>query len=479
MNEKEIAQHYEKNFNRILSALNYSMDEISIADANGKMIYVNRGCEKISGISQENLVNVDIDTTCESIWFPRCRPLVMESKERLSLIQESPSGKKVITTCTPVFDENGEIDCIVTNCREFSLLEKNESDINEIAIKKLFQDTEILRKKEFAQRNCHFITQNNKLKDILQMIDSLSNVDSNVLITGESGTGKSLLADYIHKISNRNNMPFVCINCATIPEALLESELFGYVGGAFTGANKKGKKGLFEEADRGTLFLDEIGDLPLYLQGKLLKVIQDGTFYPVGSTQEKKVNCRIIAATNADIKKMTEEKSFRLDLYYRLNVVSIKIPPLRYRREDLLLLIYHFLHNMEKKYSTIEHVFSKEAIKLLTNYDWPGNVRELENCIERLVVTVRNTEISADHIREVIDVESLSKNNKPNLIYEYLEMDESMSFDEYMESVEKEIITRYYQVYKSSRGVAKALQISDSKAARLIRKYCTKTVIIS
>ena len=233
-----------------------------------------------------------------------------------------------------------------------------------------------------------------KMRSILETINRISNFDSTVLITGESGTGKSMLANFIHSKSKRANRPFVTINCAAIPENLIESELFGYVPGAFTGANPKGKQGLVEQADTGTLFLDEIGLLPLNLQAKFLQLIQEKTYTPIGAVKTKKVDVRIISATNLNLKKQIQEKNFREDLYYRLRVIEFYMPPLRERQDAIDSLIDYFLNLYNKKYG-IRKTISQNARQLLHNSSWSGNIRELQYVIERLVVTSRENRITS------------------------------------------------------------------------------------
>lgn len=235
------------------------------------------------------------------------------------------------------------------------------------------------------------------IQEIFEMIERVAPAQSNILITGESGTGKEVVAKAIHNRSPRSQKPFIAINCTAIPDTLLESELFGHAKGAFTGAVER-KKGLFEEAEGGTLFLDEIGDLDMALQAKLLRVLQERKIKPVGDNQMKSIDVRIIAATHKDLKKSIQEKNFREDLYFRLSVIPIVVPPLRHRQEDIPLLAQHFLN----KYSVINNKlvtgFTTEALQKLMNMPWPGNVRELENLVERMVVLTRNPSIQANEI---------------------------------------------------------------------------------
>jgi DNA-binding NtrC family response regulator len=253
--------------------------------------------------------------------------------------------------------------------------------------------TELRRLQHEVETHYHFdniIGKSAAMQRVFALVDRLKDSTVNVLLTGESGTGKDLLARTLHYHSARAHAPFVPVNCAAIPEQLLEAELFGYVQGAFTDA-RKDKKGLFTEAHRGTLFLDEVGELPLLLQTKLLRVIEDKEVRPLGSTKGERVDVRLIAATNRDLRRAVQDGAFRQDLYYRLNVVDIHLPPLRERPEDIALLIQHFFATSAQ--SSLAKRLSPEALRMLLNYPWPGNVRELENVIERALVLCQGEEI--------------------------------------------------------------------------------------
>ena len=228
------------------------------------------------------------------------------------------------------------------------------------------------------------------------LLEQIADTESTVLINGENGTGKELISKSLHYNSSRKNKKFIIINCGAFNDNLLESELFGHVKGSFTGANQD-KKGVFEAADGGTLFLDEIGETSMAMQVKLLRVLQEGTFTPVGSTVTKKSNVRILAATNRDLKKMVKEETFRQDLYYRLNVINVIVPPLRERKDDIPILVEHFL----KKKSKIKKELNKDTLSILMNHNWPGNVRELENEIERVcVLSGKDTIVGPEHLSE-------------------------------------------------------------------------------
>jgi transcriptional regulator with PAS, ATPase and Fis domain len=298
---------------------------------------------------------------------------------------------------------------------------------------------------------------------VLQVATKVAQVTSTVMILGESGVGKEVVARFVHNASLRRGGPFVTINCGAIPPNLLESELFGYEAGAFTGAKRQGKPGMIETASSGTLFLDEISDLPLDLQVKLLQVIQERRLTRVGGIQPIEVDIRIIAATNRDLAKMVERGEFRADLFYRLNVVPIVIPPLRSRRDDIIPLIYHFLakHNNTHRYNK---TISRETREVLTQYSWPGNVRELENLIERLVVTVEGDEIGVEDLPQHVKERDVNCNSK--VIVEGV-----IPLREAVEEVERQLIKHAQEEHETTYEIAEALGVNQSTVVRKLKKY--------
>ncbi len=265
-----------------------------------------------------------------------------------------------------------------------------------IKVKNLQRENLILRKKLSKRYRCgDIISKNARMRDMLDLVAEIANLRSTVLIRGESGTGKELVARAIHFSGDRASKPFICVSCAALAETLLESELFGYEKGAFTGAADR-KKGKFEIADGGTIFLDEIGDISAKLQADLLRVLQERSFYRLGGTEEVHVDARVIAATNRNLQHAVAEGRFREDLYYRLNVIEIRIPPLRERTDDIPLLARHFLDRLSRELRKDVQGISEDALRVLVDYDWPGNVRDLENSIERALVTCKNRLLSED-----------------------------------------------------------------------------------
>ena len=302
-----------------------------------------------------------------------------------------------------------------------------------------------------------------KMEETIELALRVARVDSTVLIKGESGAGKEIIANIIHKQSHRSETgSFIKINCGAIPGQLLESELFGYEEGAFTGAKRLGKPGMFELANNGTLFLDEIADLPQELQVKLLRVLQFKEIIRVGGTKTQKINIRLITATSKNLEEMMKKGEFRNDLYYRLNVVPITAPALRERSDDILPLVVFYLDQFNKKYDYSKR-FSNEAMEILTDYQWPGNVRELVNLIERLVVTTKGDTISVKDLPSSIP-------QKENL-FTLMENHHTGSLKEIMDTVEKEALLKAFKENGSSRKAAKALKISQSSIMRKARKH--------
>ncbi|WP_235822050.1 sigma-54 interaction domain-containing protein [Gottfriedia luciferensis] len=434
--------------------LDNSPNEFYVLDKDARIVYINKACERHYGIKLKDVVGKSNDELIsKEYWKPRILPLLLKEKKTVIMKQISYVGKEIITTAIPLLNEKQEIELIITTSQDANykdLYIPDEQEINQMDQAALYKN--------------NIITNNKEMNNIVKICEKVAKVDATVLIQGESGTGKGVIAKYIHQKSNRSNAPFLSLNCATIPEELLESELFGYKDGAFTGATKGGKQGLLELADGGTVFLDEVGDISPKVQAKLLKVIQEFEFMPVGGKQTKKVNIRILAATNRNLYEMVQNKEFREDLYYRLHVVNLNIPPLRDRKEDIIPLTYHFLSEFNRKHQ-VNVIISEEALDIFYNYSWPGNIRQLENMLESLVVT-------SDGIIQKDDLTSLIvENRSQNPVNEELT---DASLQASLEEVEKNIVINSYTKYRNTRKVADDLEISQSKAARLVRKYCSE-----
>ena len=451
---KEIKEKMEKikaeNLNLNI-AMDFSVDNIHLTDGEGNILRVNNAFEERVGSKRQDIEGRNVrDLEAEGAYKPSVVRMVIREKRRLTMMQEGPTGK-TITTSTPVFDENDKIFRIVSNARLVDELTLLSSYFGEIGTS-VIEDC----------RDIKVIFESKIMKSLMKQLDFIANVDSSILFRGGSGTGKSILARYVHEKSTRKSGRFMQINCAAIPENLMESELFGYETGAFSGASKTGKPGLIELAHKGTLFLDEIGDMPLPLQVKLLQVLQNKQVTRVGGENPIDLDIRIISATNQDLEEMIKEKTFREDLYYRLNVIPIDIPSLKERKEDIKPLVDWFLKKYNERYQK-NVMLSKEVISYLLEYNWPGNIREMENLIERLIVTNEIGLIT----KEDLPIELVCGKIKTESVV----IRKIIPLKDAVEEVERQLIINAYDELKSSYKVAKLLGISQSAAFRRIRKY--------
>jgi PAS domain S-box-containing protein len=444
--------------------LDYSYDGIWITDGKANVLKINRAHERISSIKAEQVVGKSMKDLADQGLVPESVSLeVLERKETVTILQKELNGKISISTGNPVFNANGDISMVITNTRDITelndlrrQLEEKNKELDKLSQEKLLN-------------NMGCVHQSQKMKELLKTVSQVAKTDATVLILGESGVGKEIIAELVHGLSSRNNKEFIKINCGSIPESLFESELFGYEKGAFTGATQHGKKGLFELAHGGDVLLDEISELPLNMQVKLLRVLQHGEFVKIGSNKSTKVDVRIIASTNRNLQQMVKEGKFREDLFYRLFVVPIKVPPLRERKEDISILIYHYLEGFNRKNRTNKEI-SLEAINLMTQYDWPGNVRELINVIERLVITAPANEILPEHLPPQFNKVNANSD-------EVIQVSKIMPLEEAVQELEKKLINLAIEKLGSSlssRKIAKLLQISQSSASRRIQKYGIK-----
>ncbi|NSW82938.1 MAG: sigma 54-interacting transcriptional regulator [Syntrophothermus sp.] len=372
----------------LVNILMRSYDAILITDSHGTVVLVNQATADCLGVQVEELIGQNVNDLVKSgLYSPSPTMEAIKTRSVVTALLKARNGNLLVATSVPVLDAQGEVQWVVTNTRFKSLvdnyiealeLEKAKSDRYKMVLEYLSSAV--------AGDTKSIVAQSPKMRQVLNICDSVARTDSTVLIVGETGSGKEVLARYIHRISARAQEPFIPVNCAAIPHELMESEFFGYAPGAFTGASNTGKPGLFEMADKGTLFLDEIGELPLSMQSKLLRVLETQEVQRVGGTSLQKVDVRLIAATNRDLKSMVEQKVFRSDLYYRLNVIPLHIPPLRERPEDIIVLANKYLEELNRKYG-FNKKLSLQAIQEFLKYNWPGNVRELRNVVERMAVT--------------------------------------------------------------------------------------------
>lgn len=437
-------------------AFEYSADSFSIADANGVFLLVNDAFLESTGTKGEEVIGrCTADLVKEGRYGPDSSILLaLKEKSRVAILQGG-AKREALSISNPIFDEEGNIKYVVTSARFFD----EHKLLNQyVSTRGNEEETELL-----CQNHRKMIWKSTLMKEILSLVKIIAPTDSSVMLTGETGTGKSVLARYIHENSNRSEGNFVEINCAAIPDSLIESELFGYESGAFTGANSKGKIGLIGLADGGTLFLDEIGDMPLNLQAKLLQTLQNRTVTRVGGDKAEDVDIRLITATNMDLEKMVEEGTFRSELYYRINVVPIHLPALRERCEDVAVIISTALERYNSEYNK-EVILSNGARAALEQYHWPGNIRELENTMERLIVTNRSGVI----IEEDLPIKIFASDAE---MTKDIRINSIMPLKDALEQVEKQLISIAYTKDNSSYKVAEMLGISQSAASRKIIKY--------
>jgi PAS domain S-box-containing protein len=363
-----------------------SQDGMYLADCRGKTLRVNQAYEKITELDRNDLLGRHLgDLVKEGVLDHSVTLDVLEKKCSVSIMQNIRGGKRVLVTGTPIFDKQGKIALVVSNVRDMTALTglRNELDKAKL-LSELYQQS--LREQDQYEHALEGLVAKSKaMSDVIKKAIKVAGFEAQVLIRGESGVGKSMLARVIHNVGPRKDGPFTKINCGVIPESLMESELFGYEKGAFTGAASEGKAGLVETGQGGTVFFDEVGELTPAMQVKLLQVIDEKTFTRVGGTKPVKVDVHIIAATNRDLDQLKKQGRFRDDLYYRLNVVPISIPPLRERSEDVLLLALKALEKLNANRGMHKQM-RPEVLERLIHYDYPGNVRELINLVERMVV---------------------------------------------------------------------------------------------
>lgn len=448
-----------------------SYDGIYITDANGKTTWYNKAFLRISGLTSAQLNGNTVFELLENGWLPNSvvAEAIREQRSTTSLI-DYYNGSEGLVTATPVFDDNGKLLRVIANVRDLTELNKLKRQLDETkALTTSYRQT-LQEIQSIGTNGNQMIYRSSVMEKIVFLAHKIAMADTPVLILGESGVGKDVLAHYIHQVSDRSkNGTFVKVNCGAIPEQLLESELFGYESGAFTGASRKGKAGLFEVADKGTIFLDEIGEMPLSLQVKLLGVLQDMEIKRVGSTKPIPIDVRVIAATNANLEAMIEEKRFRKDLYYRLNVLSIHVPPLRERAEDVFALLLHYLDRFNKKYH-MKKSFSPDVINRLLSYHWPGNIRELKNLVERLVVISEDDTIDFSQLPLVIK-EKRKECLEVDADQPVVPNDERHTLKELMAEQEKKILTHYLSVYRPMKKCAEVLGIDLATLVRKKKRY--------
>ena len=441
-----------------------SSDGLFVCDANANVIRMNPASEKIHNLSASIIVGRNMRELIEEGFISRSAALeASKSKKRVTLLQDK-DGHKLISIATPVFDEQGELNRVVVSERDITEIDNLQRELEkQEAIKDSFRD-QMVAMQQAELDSQQIIARSPTMIRALQQSIKVAKADSSVLILGESGVGKGLIADLIHNKSTRAKHPLIKINCGAIPESLIEAELFGYEKGAFTGALSSGKPGHFELANEGTLFLDEVAELPLSSQVKLLRFLEDARITRLGDTKSRVVNVRVLAATHQDLEKMVDQGKFRLDLYYRLNVIPIQVPAVRDRPDCITPLIRHYIDKFTQKIGSRKRL-TRAALDSLTAYPYPGNVRELMNICERLVVMSETELIDLSDLP--MQITSHTASNKPSSF----DLPHGVSLQQTLDLVEKELLKKALQKFHNQTEIAQALEVNQSTIARKLKKH--------
>ncbi len=443
-----------------------SSDGIWLCDGSGKIIKINGASEKINDIKAKDVVGKNVREIVQEGLMDRSATLeVLETQRQVSLLQYlKKTDKYLLVTGTPVFDENGRISLVVVNERDMTQLNIIKEKLAQTRMEtERFKD-ELVELSLLELKEQQIIAKSEEMRQVLRVAVKLAKMEaSNILILGETGTGKGLLAKFIHQYSSRQKKPFIQINCAALPETLLEAELFGYEKGAFTGAREHGKIGLFELAHEGTLFLDEIGDLPFSVQAKLLKYLDDHEIMRLGSIKPKQVDCTIIAATNRNLEARSRQRKFRQDLFFRLNSFVMHIPPLRARPDDIFELVNHLLDKYNRQYAQRRSI-SPSAMEQIKSYAFPGNVRELKNMI-KIAVMMSEMDSLDDYILRNLKTSVLEQSDYSQ------KFGSQMSLPEETSAFEKKLLQNAMTNFKTTREMAGFLGINQSTVVRKMKKH--------
>lgn len=465
---EEIYETYQQMFQ-------HSITGVVITDKEGRITEVNPAFKEQTGLSASDVVGRrHRDLIIEEIIDQTAELQVFKEGKPITQLTKLYNGKEVLVTAIPIKNKQEQIIKVISQMLDVTVLNHLKHEIFQLEQEheEITQQLEELKSNKTAIHS--IVAYDMKMKNVIDRALRVAQHDSTVILYGESGVGKEVLVKLIHENSNRSSQPLIKVNCGAIPNELLESELFGYEPGAFTGASPKGKVGLFEQAAKGTILLDEIGEIPLHLQVKLLRVLQEFEITRVGGTKPIKIDTRVIAATNQNLEDLIKKGGFRKDLYYRLNIIPIHIPPLRERPNDIVPLTYHFIHNIRQKYG-VNKIFSKEVMDSFKHYHWPGNVRELQNIVERLCIMIEKPIITAEDIRNELFIQQHKEKTQTepqresdNII---TEPNNLKSLKEQMEHYEKQLIDRALKNYPSIRAAAKALEVDASTLSRKVQKY--------
>lgn len=441
-------------FRDLMMAFSGSFDGLVLCDANGVLMNVNESYRRITEVTDQDVreaMGRPMHQLVEDgIVTPSVTVEVLRQKKPVTLVQRIKTGKQVLVTGNPLFDESGRLQAVVTNVRNPDILDFTQK----------IADTRDSRPNPDPHAP-RLVAESPEMAKVLDLSRQIAPSGLPVLLLGESGTGKDLVARFVHGHSERANGPFIPVNCAAINDQLFEAELFGYQGGAFTGASRHGKPGLVKLAHGGTLFLDEVAEMPMEAQAKLLRFLQDNAYFPVGATSMHQVDVRVICATNQDFTDIVANGRFREDLYYRIAGMPIFIPPLRQRKNDISPLARNFLTTAAPG-SEMNKTLAPCAVKALEAYTWPGNVRQLQNTMQRVHALVKNNEITAEDVCCWIDDKSLPGSGIGR---------ESRSYQQVKAMWDRDTLKEALATHGSIRAAARALEVAPSTVLRKKRKY--------
>ena len=437
-------------------------DGVWVCDSTARLLWVNSACEELNSIKREEVCGKSVDELLSDGNFDTdVTRRVLDEKKPLAIIQKVKSKRTLLVNGVPIFDEQGNIKYVVGSERDLTELNllKQELEQKQAITRKIQSELLSIRMRQL--KSGEIISASESMERVLETVLRVADFDTTVLLTGPSGTGKSMIARLVHDSSSRRENPFLVLNCGAIPQALAEAELFGYTDGAFTGARKGGKSGLFEVADGGTLFLDEIDAFSLDVQVKLLTFLDTQSFIKVGGIRVRQVDVRLIAATNSDLEAMVEQGKFRQDLWYRLNVVPIELPILADRPDDIFPLIVRLLKRLSERHGQQKSI-DRHVMELLSRYHYPGNVRELENILEHSYILCQSKEITiADLPQNVLDAVSPMRSFRST----------TRNLKQALDEVEREYLYSACQQYKTQNEMADALGASQPTIARLLKKH--------
>ncbi len=460
-NRKEIAEPLSSEY--LDAIIEHSFDGIYITDGQANTIKVNRSYLTISGLKKSEVLGYNMRELVRNKTISASGTLMALAQKRpITIQQEFKTGKRALITSTPITNAQDEVILVITNVRDITELYRLKEEAAQFHQKERKLRKELEHIQRDSLKRCCLTAEDQKTMEIISLSKRVAPLDTTVILLGETGVGKEVFAKYIYQNSSRNDKPFIKVNCGAIPANLVESELFGYEKGAFTGADRNGKMGLFEVADTGTIFLDEVGELPLDMQVKLLRVLQEQEFERIGGRKPVKADVRVLAATNRNLEEMVRQKAFREDLYYRLMIFPIHIPPLRERPADIIPLASLFLSQLNKKYN-FKKYFSLISITMMKDYNWPGNIRELRNIVERAAIISSGDEITPD----ALSLYPAGERPKASLCVPA----HTGSLKSAIEALELEYINHAYETFGNVRDAAASLGMTPSTFVRKRQRF--------